>query len=291
MTPLEYAHKYRNLEVFFIDPDAKHLSGQLQPPGEWRTVSVTHYRLGLEGDAKEKFMRKVRPHINEKDESITVWVKTIHGAVESRTYTSRKQLAENAVDAFYGKGCPEEVQVTLQLAVRYGVVSKEGIQAYCDEGNIGLDCNGFVGNYIRHVLQGHEWYRDAGKKSKELDASSLIQSMMRWGHPVTKLEEIVASPQRIYLMALVNSQGHILGHNPIGHIVITEPNSLNSQVSYNSQELSTTTSVRVVESTGAQKLGLTDSTYSFLNVDNQGIFTVRRGVNDKKMSVKISVIP
>jgi hypothetical protein len=47
---------------------------------------------------------------------------------------------------FDGKGSPPEIRHVLWLASRYGQLSWETAQAYCDA-NLGLDCNGFAANY------------------------------------------------------------------------------------------------------------------------------------------------
>src|SRR4051812_9890553 len=128
LTPSQYAKKYQELDVYiYTDEQAQaSVAGSLPLGGEWVTVNVNSYRLGLKEaygqkrDSIDVFKEKVRPHIDEKGESITVWIKTVNGDVVSKTYTSRLQLAENINDPFYGKGSPEEVQVVLQLAVRYG---------------------------------------------------------------------------------------------------------------------------------------------------------------------------
>ena len=54
-----------------------------------------------------------------------------------------------------GKGSPEEIAIALHLVSRYKLYDKiyasdpaAGVRDYCDK-YIGLDCNGFVGNYAR----------------------------------------------------------------------------------------------------------------------------------------------
>ncbi|MCI0639154.1 MAG: hypothetical protein L0Y72_18000 [Gemmataceae bacterium] len=47
---------------------------------------------------------------------------------------------------FDGKGSPGEIRDVLWLASRFGHTSWEKAQSYCYS-NLGLDCNGFVGNY------------------------------------------------------------------------------------------------------------------------------------------------
>lgn len=309
MTPLQYAQKYKNLEVYiYTDEQANAAIGDAPPSGgEWQTVKVDSYRLGLKQayqktvDSIALFKDKVRPHINEKDESITVWVKTVAGDIVSKTYHSRNEIAENINDPFYGKGSPEEVQIVLQLAVRYGLFPKEKLQIYCDNGNIGLDCNGFVGNYLRHVWQGKPWATDARSKSEkktEFDANTMIQSIMKFSgstQAVKTLEEIERQPFSSYFMAMANQNGQILDHvkNPDGsvshgHIVITEPNTFKKVPSFSASGKTYTniSSICVIESTGG--VGLVNSTYHILSADKNGTFSVYRGSKNEQMFVKIA---
>src|SRR5262249_23620245 len=59
-----------------------------------------------------------------------------------------------ARSAFMGKGSPEACRIVLQLARRWGLAPN--LQAYADS-YLGLDCNGFVGNYLWHVVQKNPW--------------------------------------------------------------------------------------------------------------------------------------
>ena len=249
MSPRAYANKYSNLEVYlYTEEQAKAAQpGQLPPGGAWTRVSVHSYRLNLKKAYQRPetslavFKSKTREHLKGKDGKITVWVKTIAGDIVSKTYHSRLELAENVNDPFYGKGSPEEVQVVLQLAVRYGVFPREKVQIYCDNGNIGLDCNGFVGNYLRHVRQGLPWDVDARtslQKKTEFDANSTIRSIMKGRdrnrtQPVNTIEEIQQNTWSIHLLAMANAHGTI--HDQVrdsdgtvshGHIMISEPGPL-----------------------------------------------------------------
>lgn len=50
---------------------------------------------------------------------------------------------------FIGKGSPTHIQQAVRLAVAFGLIegTQAAIQDYCNR-NIGLDCSGFVGNYL-----------------------------------------------------------------------------------------------------------------------------------------------
>jgi hypothetical protein len=309
MSPLEYANIYRNLPVYlYTDEQAKASGGALPAGGEWTSVNVHSYRLGLKkayqqsANSIDVFKNKVRPHLNEKTESITVWVKTIAGDVVSKTYTDRYALAENVNDPFYGKGSPEEVQVVLQLAVRYGVFPREKVQIYCDNGNIGLDCNGFVGNYLRHVVQGKAWDTDARSKEEkktEFDGNALIASIMGFGSrttPVKSLDEIAQFPHATYLLAMAHENGryHDQGRNPDGtvshgHIMVSEPNTLwplTDAAVPGAGRVPKAVQMKVIESTGGD--GLVDSTYYLYGGNKHFAFTAHRGVKNERMTVRVA---
>jgi hypothetical protein len=299
MTPKEYLARYRALPVYiYSEEQAKAAVGeQLPPGGKWQTVDVHGYRLGLkpEGDAKGDFVRKVKPHIDNKKESITVWVKNAQNTVEAKTYKSKSELWENAVDSFYGKGSPEEVQVTLQLAVRYGLIKAEALQQYCDNGNIGLDCNGFVGNFLRHVKLGLPWHSDPGKKQarSEAHASAQIAQLLnsKMTTPVNDMEDIVAHKDSSFIFAMCDKNGKVKDRFPrpgkkdgVGHIMISNPRSL-LLVYWAVQPWY---KITVLEATGG--IGLAESEYNFLEDRDKGVFNVHRGSKHQNMTVRISRI-
>jgi len=248
-------------------------------------------------------------------ESLTVFVKTTQGTEERRTYADRFALAENAKDPFYGKGCPEDVQVTLQLAVRLGIIepTQEAVQAYCSTDHVGLDCNGFIGNYIRHGLQEAPWHSDPAKGDSSVQANSSINAIMALGTPIRSVEEIVRAPFRSYVLALVDpGSGRIrdYGDSPVGHIMISEPGPLAYRpwrvwaggfggVGYNNVP-----ALQVVESTGKAHMvsrlkrtgfeGLVSSEYLILEEDKRRhmtIFTVHRGSKSQTVHVRIAAVP
>jgi hypothetical protein len=65
------------------------------------------------------------------------------------------QLRSKMMDLHSGKGSPDEIAAALHLVSRYKLYDPRfaaspaaGVRDYCDK-YIGLDCNGFVGNYAR----------------------------------------------------------------------------------------------------------------------------------------------
>ena len=57
---------------------------------------------------------------------------------------------------FWGKGSPEACQMVLQAAMLVAGIKPEKLQAWADD-NLGLDCNGIVGNYLWHDVLGNPW--------------------------------------------------------------------------------------------------------------------------------------
>ena len=307
-TPLQYAKNYWDMQVPIVDDTTEKVK-------EWVTVRVDSYRLKADEAAMNDFMSKARPRLDQKDgrkrvsESLTVFIKTSQGTDDTKTYADRFALAENAKDPFYGKGCPEEVQVTLQLAIRFGVIqpTKEAIQAYCNTDHLGLDCNGFIGNYIRHGLQKAPWHVDPAKTDRSIQANSAINAIMAHCTPVSSVEEIVRAPNRSYVLALVDAAtGRIRDYadSPVGHIMITEPGPILYRpwqvwaggfggVGYNN-----VLALRVVEATGkhemvseVQRLRPVSSEYLILvRSGATTIFTVHRG-SAKTVQVRIAAVP
>jgi len=315
MTPLQYAKNYWEMQVPIVDDTSEKVK-------EWVTVRVDSYRLKADDAAMRDFMDKARPRVDQKvgnrtvSESLTVFVKTSQGKDESKTFADKFTLADSAKDPFQGKGSPEDVQVTLQLAVRFGVITpanKAAIQAYCDTDHLGLDCNGFIGNYIRHGLQKEPWDVDPHGNSTVIEANSSINQIMSFCTPIKSLEEIVKAPNRSYVLALVDAgNGRIRDYadNPVGHIMITEPGPVIYRpwqawgggfggVNYNN-----VLARRVVESTGAPEMvaslqrsgfaGLVTSEYLLLAEDKRSrftIFTVYRASKAKTVQVRIAAVP
>lgn len=285
MTPLEYLMRYYNLEV-----PVENAGGVTQ----WLKVKVACYRIG-EDDRKsrETFLDKLRPHINEKGETIKVKVMSVYGE-EEKVFKSKAEIAPFVAAPFYGKGTPEDVQIVLQLAVRYGLIGKtQGeIQAYCDDkdndmGRIGLDCSGFVGNFLRHSIGGMMWDQKPAKGEGSWNNSGVPSLMKNVGTRIKTFEELLF--HKVYILGLVNKDGKIINRpekGKVGHVMISQPlTRMEKPVFIKGNFLGLRPSLQVLESTG--KKGLVESRYDVLEVDKKGIFTVWRGSKQEEMRVQI----
>lgn len=289
MTPLEYLQRYYNLEVPVENE---------QGTTEWVKVKISCYRLGEDGlNSRETFLNKLRPHLDEKGETITVKVKSIYGE-EAQTFRSRGEIAPFVAAPFFGKGSPEDVQIVLQLAVRYGLIGKTqaDIQKYCegDEkaktqmGRIGLDCNGFVGNFLRHSIGGRQWVEKPGKNEYSWASTGITTLMKDVGKRITKMDDFVFS--EVYVLGLVNSAGKIIDRKEgktVGHVAISQPLTLLSKAVYkDGKKIGEHPALQVVEATGRGK-GLVESEYEILEVDKTGVFNVWRGSQQEEKRFQI----
>lgn len=291
MTPYQFAELYWYLPVPIVSQNNEVLRWEYP-------IKVNQYRLSERISKKnepEKYDARTTAFLAEfggkftpfnqsaKDdatEEIKVFVKKADQTIETRTYkpAEKWKLYEIATRAIWGKGSPEDAQVTLQLAVRFGLIAADRIQQYCDAGKVGLDCNGFVGRYMQTVL---------GKKTT---ANSPIDHLLLQGRPITKFEEI--NDISIYVFGLVDAAGKVIPQysgNQVGHVMITNPFHSNKdlQTEYIDQysDKKFYRRLNVVESTGGN--GLVNSDYMLLE-NNNGVFTVFRGIKQHSMRVRIS---
>lgn len=127
---------------------------------------------------------------------------------------------------FIGKGDPEYCQTVLQLARHWKLHEKYGgLQRYADA-CMGLDCNGFVGNYLWHVKDKAPW------SSHGLDCAQGPNSTINVyfdrlyavaGTYIAKWEELERS--ETYIFGKTTPNGAIIpayAGGEYAHIVITQ---------------------------------------------------------------------
>ena len=203
MTPVRYAEKYLNLEVPFDDGPVY--------------VGITKYLLrdptaeqqGLWGALKQYFAKNGTLSARVNGENVQ--------------FSSAHSMLHRAVNPFYGKGSPEDCQIVLQLAVLLRrVASKYELQAYADA-NLGLDCNGFVGNYLFRIVRGNGWRVDASDNDVG-PSTTISQIMAKAGSVVHTVDQMM--PNRVHVLAELDAHDRIIPggpHSATGHIAITEP--------------------------------------------------------------------
>lgn len=219
--------------------------------------------------------------------------KRAEDALGSRTNTHVADWDKMARLVFVGKGSPEACQVVLQLATYWGL-AKPSLQAYADSA-LGLDCNGFVGNYLWHVKSGKPWTLLAGDHDLGPDSPINHGYFEHYqGHLLDRWESLDSA--KMYIMMEVGTDGVVIngggGAKDAGHIVITEPNQRSSRAGTDPKR---SFAVKCVEATaGHTPEGLWESWYTCKSYNSTTkVFSIFRESMDpghKDMDVKIAVV-
>ena len=297
MTAHEYKELYRNMLVPIVNEKDERTG--------WQKVDINKYLLTMQDNKEGKpehyniqnsknglgaLYGKLHEHFAKPGASIKVFIASAE--VDERVFKSFNEIWYYAGKAFWGKGSPEEIQITLQLVLRFNLATPQTLQVYCDEkidglaqGRIGLDCNGFVGNYLEHGSRGMAW--DGHKVGfQAYEANTDIQSIMsKLGPEVKSINDI--NLHDTYVMGLVDAISKRViarfsgGHT--GHIVITTPFTFIA-----TDGIKRSIKMKVVEST--LDAGLTESDYMLLSGKDY-VFTVSRGSKKgtayEKMNVRM----
>jgi hypothetical protein len=279
MTPSEYRQCYQPLKVPVI------VDEKVQG---WRDVRLEKYLLIVKNDpftwdaqhpdnqaAHDGMLGKLMEHFKKKGATLTVHVKAVGGGVEHAEFDTWQEIWYYARKALLGKGCPEECQITLQLAERFGLLKGATVQDYCTK-YLGLDCNGFVGNYLAHGYRKEEWLSPQPKGENYLANTTVGAIMNANGTAVNSFEEL--TPACTYILGLVGKSGKIIERyegDSFAHIVITQP-PMQWETSYTEgKTVRQVPTLMAVESTGGG-VGLCERAALFLSVTKDGIFTVKR---------------
>jgi hypothetical protein len=262
INPSEYKDRYENLTVAG--------SGK---------IKVRKYRLGsiarfYDPTGVTKFIDK----LSKNTENIELEVDTDNGPKQVTLFAKKfsvpaggfNEWAAMARYTFKGKGAPEHCQLVLQLADHWGILGGS-MQDYADK-YLGLDCNGFVGNYLWHTKPAKAGdaprpWTDLGvgnhDKGPDCGISGYLDPPRRYVSDWNDLH-----PGFSYVLGRVNTatnqviDGGGTTLDRIGHVVISEPGAMMMK-RINGID---TKGLRVIESTGgALDPGLTDSWYFLKN--------------------------
>jgi hypothetical protein len=177
------------------------------------------------------------------------------------------------------------------------VQSPADFQSYCDRW-FGLDCNGFVGNFLRHEAAGIPWH-DVNLTDSVIESNSLISDIWRHFEGTARSHASEIDYRELNLMVLVDSAGKVIpgGAPNHGHIVISGPGE-RADI-YDLDRVFPVAADQgvpalcVVESTGAVdstdgKSGLSRSFYAAADHPQlPGVMRVHRGLNGKLMNVRV----
>lgn len=152
---------------------------------------------------------------------------------------------------------------------------------------IGLDCNGFVGNYIQRVVQNTPWLE--AHPDKDPGPTTLIGDLLaRQGraNQITDVNDL--APEEIYLFGYCATDGFIFDPkdergSSSGHVMITEPGTL--------EQVDDGYKIGVVEATAAGNRELRYLDYTIKGVKEAqygAVFRVLRGSPSNEMNVRVA---
>lgn len=307
MGPMSYARKYWNLNIPILNDNNEieryekvdfnkyrlHQGwGQtppIFPPGQMEFVNaVNNYSYNLYKQGK-------RLQVNV----MNIWGSATILAPDNYNDGLYRTIIERAARAFSGKGSPEDVQLTLQLAARCGVAAK-GLQQYCDEkvdvySRLGLDCNGFVGNYLCYRNSTFQWHYSTIATKPLFHGELLIGDMCNKlaAKAVSNVQEMQIP--RTYVLALVARNGVVIegGWADVGHIMITQPHHWGfndarppmPEKYFGGQYLL----YSGVEAN--PNFGLSDFKYTILEINKDGVGTIWRDKMFDGLPVRIYPVP
>lgn len=134
--PVEFAHRYRNTRVSYIDPQS----------GLAKSVSVDVHIYNNHG------LPNRRANMQEKSALVRLVRRELRQAGGLGLIDVESQHRIQIAKSFYGKGSPEDFVVTLIHALRYGRDTPNHLQQYCDmTAKLGVDCSGFVNAYFMEI--------------------------------------------------------------------------------------------------------------------------------------------
>jgi hypothetical protein len=293
LTPWQYASRYLSLDIATS-------AGTVG-------IKLDRYKIGDPTPAQQQLWGAVRDHFHSKGKSYQLLL-TVNGVPVP--IVGPDQIRMSAVRPFYGKGSPEDCQIALQLAVLLGLTTSNHLQNWCDA-NLGLDCNGFVGNYLSRVVLGVEWQLDPIHPGPSTD----IQRIFRWAAGSDEsgaLDDLSkVDPDRKYILCKVDPHGNVMPggpHSAAGHISITEPGEFMRQsfVSNSMGGIDLTTAqegmygkfaVRTIEAAGPQGvpgMGIGRNWTVFIKQLSQAknkVFEIRRDRYRHPTHIKIAPIP
>jgi hypothetical protein len=307
-TPVDYYSRYHSITVPALDGGKDLATG----------IKVDRYRLGAQQpyiDERARLGRKVKKDLQlrkQKDPSAAISVRvSTPGGYEQRDFADLQFADTDQLWAllrypFVGKGSPESIQVALQLASvdmkgSPALVAPGDFQGYCDRW-FGLDCNGFVGNFLRHEYAALPWHDVTTTKGK-IEPNGLISDIWEKFGGVVRSRAADIDYQELNLLVLVDANGKIIpgGSSGYGHIVISGPGE-GAVVDHLDKIFPVAANqgipaICIVESTAAidstdSKTGLARSFYAFVDHPQQaGVVRVHRGLNGKTMNVRVKGAP
>jgi hypothetical protein len=216
-TPAEYAARYLPIQAVGLS--------------RRQAIYIDRYRLGPPSQAQHQMWQQLGDHFGALQKFDRHYRLKLYVNQAPLLTTNREELRNPIADAFAGKGSPEDFQIVLQLAMLLGMAPAERLQPWTDE-HLGLDCTGFVGNYLFHIVKGHDW---RARPSASFGPFASIERLWRWAagrdgqDALNDIKKI--DPHRIHLIVKVDEDGRVMpgSIDQPGHIGLTEPGQMLAQ--------------------------------------------------------------
>ena len=233
MGPGEYARKYWDTQVPIINDNNEIVRYEKVEFNKYRLFSGATAKPPVPPPGKEEFSQAAKKYayrLIDMEKPVKLVVRNVWGGKHELIVSTKEtfnKVVVRAVQAFSGKGSPEDVQLTLQLAARCGVATK-GLQQYCDErvddyARLGLDCNGFVGNYLMYKSDNVKWTLEGPGKSWNDTGIATIVGTCTSKRAITDVDDMFNA--RVFIIARIDSKGNVINQfsgGQVAHIVITE---------------------------------------------------------------------
>ena len=243
LTPVAYMNRYRRLPVNYYPP-----GGGVQVIHADVHIYVNQ-RLAADHGANLTYLEALLEFMrNERDQ-----LASRRPLPPQFPFNFEDRLAFRP--SFYGVGSPEQCALTLQYALAFGQTDLAGLTNYCDvDPRLGVDCIGFVSNYLRAVRQRRcyvrrlfamEDYRDALGRPRRYGFRGSSRGL--------RPDQIVQANDVLYW-----------GAGNVRHVAIVD------SVQHETQQMT------VVESS-TNFGGLHAGTYRVREIHRGGIFSVDRG--------------
>jgi hypothetical protein len=215
MTPAEYKKQYKALKVDFIATDTTTV-----------TVSLDKYLISRPDLPREgaSLIEKAKDYLTRQksvDPSFTLAL-IVDGRVA--TFGTWDQLKPYLAPPFYGKGSPEEYQIVAQIAVLTNRSTAANLQKYFDD-HLGIDCNGFVGNFLWH--RNADWQEPAAA-DRSRSITEFINS--KDGRAIGDIDDIQPGELNVFglvrettLEIIPSAVWTAEGLGESGHVFISEP--------------------------------------------------------------------
>lgn len=272
MTPLEFAEKYLHLDVYLYPQE---LNGNgprppYVPPTGWQRLQADNYRLGHSAWRNTFWNSDIAPQFRKGPVEVCVY--TIRGATEEVVFRSEAEAFSHFYPPFVGKGSPEQVQIAIQLVYRFRRVTTP-VEQFVQRDFVGLDCNGFVGNYYRKVIQGESWR--VADVDRDPGPTTWMSGLHQLGTEMRELKDL--TPDGTYILTWCYDNGVIIDPEggKYGHVMITQPGTLKGAPGGQT--------IKVVEAT-PPKLRSIDYT---IRSGKNGVFFVERGSPKDTMYVRV----